>query len=261
MLRGSLPNYTITALENTTSPQYKAFLWITSVEVPSWTEFEHLVRMTQRFALATLFYATNGGSSWLNKIGWLDPSLSECSWYGCICTGEVENPHSVNLSSNVLSGTLPREISLLTDLEEFILKNNQIDGAIPTDLGLLTKLEKLNLESNGLTGPIPTELGLLTNLTLLSLAVNALTDHIPTELGGLTNLSELYLNDNQLTGTIPTEFGMLTSLGYLDLFAVQLNGSVPTELCALVSNGLYMMIDCLEVKCDSSCGCKCYVDS
>ena len=45
-----------------------------------------------------------------------------------------------------------------------------MSGTIPTDLGLLSELTYLDLSYNDLTGTIPTELGLLSEL--MSLGVN-----------------------------------------------------------------------------------------
>jgi hypothetical protein len=63
LFRLSLPNYTIAALDDSYSPQYKAFQWVTTAasdHVLPVTEDDQLARMTQRFALATLYYATDG---------------------------------------------------------------------------------------------------------------------------------------------------------------------------------------------------------
>ena len=80
-----------------------------------------------------------------------------------------------------------------------------LTGAIPKELGLLTELQELSLLNNKLTGPIPRELGQLNQLQELYLANNQLTGEIPKELGQLNQLRKLYLFGNQLTGAIPPE--------------------------------------------------------
>lgn len=40
-------------------------------------------RVDQRYALATLYYSTNG-NSWKNNEGWLEP-VDECTWAGVTC--------------------------------------------------------------------------------------------------------------------------------------------------------------------------------
>jgi len=47
--------------------------------------------------------------------------------------------------------------------------HNQLTGNIPSELGLLSNLQELHLEGNQLSGNIPSELGLLTSLEMLHL--------------------------------------------------------------------------------------------
>ncbi len=58
------------------SPQYKAFQWL--LGDPSLMTYTD-ARKIQRFALATLYRATNG-PGWLQRDGWLNYSVHECSW-------------------------------------------------------------------------------------------------------------------------------------------------------------------------------------
>ena len=52
------------------------------------------------------------------------------------------------------------------------LNSNMLTGSIPTEIRDLTSLEALDLEDNSLSGAIPTELGSLSNLTDLDLSGN-----------------------------------------------------------------------------------------
>jgi hypothetical protein len=188
----SLPIATVEALRNMSSPQFKAYQWSTSDEQPlflgSIYEDDPFGRLTQLFALATLYFATNGDTSWNYNFGWMNPNISECEWYGCTCSS-VTNVliQALLLSDNGLVGTLPLEISLLTNLKQLRLSNNQLRGLIPTEMGQLTSLTEVELFSNGLTGTIPTELGLLTDLFSLDLSRNQLTGRAPSELCGLVS--------------------------------------------------------------------------
>ncbi len=109
------------------------------------------------------------------------------------------------------------ELGNLTALTSLNLSGNLLTGSILSELGNLTALRFLNLSSNLLTGSIPQELGNLVNLRELYLSSNDLTGSIPSELGNLTALENLELANNQLTGSIPTELGNLTALTRLDL--------------------------------------------
>ena len=81
-----------------------------------------------------------------------------------------------------------------------------LSGAVPLELGLLTELTSLDLSYNRLTGAIPAELGQLARLTSLDLSFNRFSGAIPTELGSLPDLQELNLSNNRLTGTVPWIF-------------------------------------------------------
>ena len=186
--------------------------------------------MTEREVLEVFFHAT-GGPEWTKRTHWLsDAQLSD--WFG-VETDSSGRITELNLTHNVLSGTIPPELSQLTQLQELLLGYNQLSGTIPSELAGLTKLQSLQLENNRLTGTIPPELAALTNLRVLNLWSNRLTGQIPAELGALAQLQELHLGANVLTGQIPPELAGLTNLHILDLSVNQLSGGIPPELAAL----------------------------
>jgi Leucine-rich repeat (LRR) protein len=72
---------------------------------------------------------------------------------------------SLELESNLLTGTIPPSIGTFTNLEFLDVHGNNLRGRIPAELGLLTKLAYLDLSSSQLTGTVPTSLA---SLPLLS---------------------------------------------------------------------------------------------
>ena len=134
-----------------------------------------------------------------------------------------------------LSGTIPAELSRLSELQELSLVGNELTGEIPAELGRLVRLEWLWLSGNQFTGDIPPELGGLANLLSLHLGGNQLSGEIPSELGDLRNLLDLYLFSNQLTGEIPPEFGGLVHLEKLYVDSNRLTGEMPQRLTGLTS--------------------------
>ena len=86
---------------------------------------------------------------------------------------------------------------------ELELPERRLAGTVPAELSGLSELTRLSLPRNNLHGSIPAELGQLTNLTHLDLSDNELTGPIPAELSQLVNLEVLYLGGNHLTGCIP----------------------------------------------------------
>jgi hypothetical protein len=104
------------ALSTISTPQSKAFKWMVTNNTNLGTFSKEII--IQRYALATLFYSTNG-DSWSNNALWLD-SGEECSGWGVSCT--IAGAFSeVSLVSNNLEGTVPPEIGLLTSLGECVL--------------------------------------------------------------------------------------------------------------------------------------------
>ncbi|KAG5560019.1 hypothetical protein RHGRI_003336 [Rhododendron griersonianum] len=137
---------------------------------------------------------------------------------------------SLSVSINHLSGGIPSEVAMLRSLIELDLSMNNLTGSIPSSIGILRNLTTLYLYKNSLSGSIPQEVGMLRSLTVLLLYTNNLTGSIPPSIGNLRNLTMLYLYKNSLSGSIPQEVGMLRSLTALALSTNNLTGSIPTSI-------------------------------
>jgi hypothetical protein len=235
----TLPAYTRERLPNATSPQGLAFDWVMKkdkvpmLEAPGDDQLDlRLERMKQRFALATLFFATGGKTAWKDKKGWINATLHECQWFGCRCSSSVENAvvAGLELSFNYLAGSLPREIALLPSLTSIKLRKNALTGPLPTELGSLTLLTTLALNENLFSGVIPTEVGLLTSLQVLFLDGNGFFGEWPGEISSLSKLLRLDLSQNLLRGSIPTTVGMLSNLLALSVGQNDLSATLPKSL-------------------------------
>ena len=93
-----------------------------------------------------------------------------------------------------------------------------ITGVIPADLGLLTELHGLDLHANAFEGPVPKQLGQLTKLQRLTLGGpggHGLTS-LPKELGKCKDLSILMFANTQLK-EFPNELCDLPKLKRLEL--------------------------------------------
>jgi hypothetical protein len=103
-------------------------------------------------------------------------------------------------------------LSKLTNASSISLSNNQFTGSIPKSLGQLEDLDLLDLGHNKLTGTIPSEMVGMVNIQYLYLNDNHLSGAIPSEIGSLTDLIYLYLSHNQLSGQIPDSLMNLTNI-------------------------------------------------
>jgi len=186
------------------------------------------------------FYLSTNGDSWTDNSNWPDAATFNANptmpmgttfsgWYG-ITTNAQGRVKNMNFFGNNISGTLPNNLDLLSEVEVFELSDNAISGNIPIEIGYMPSLVYLFLNNNQFSGNIPAELGNLINLIQLQLSVNQLTGPIPPELGKLVNVSNLSLFGTQISGSIPPELGNMTSLSSLSLRQNQLTGVIPVEL-------------------------------
>jgi hypothetical protein len=127
------------ALVDPLSPQSKALAWLDSnTNLESFDDFQKI----QRFVLAMFYYSTNG-DGWLIRDGWLMDE-HECNWF----TSDVEPTCDENgafirlaLSSNNLSGELPKDLAILSNSLRFIaFQDSNLRGSIPAEYHLLSKL-------------------------------------------------------------------------------------------------------------------------
>ncbi|CAB9506903.1 Inherit from bctoNOG: RHS repeat-associated core domain-containing protein [Seminavis robusta] len=144
--------------------------------------------------------------------------------------GLLTNLEGLSLATNLFTGTIPTELGKLTGLEFLFLNNLILSGAIPNELAGLNDMVLLQLEVSGLSGTIPRWLGNMTSMESVTLAYNSFTGTIPTELGLIPKLFILWLGGNALSGTIPSEIGSCEQMLVFLLHTNNLTGTIPTEL-------------------------------
>lgn len=102
---------------------------------------------------------------------------------------------------NGLSGSIPKEVDLFSNLNMLWINGNAVGGFLPTQLGNMHSLVRIDATDNELTGTIPSELSSLSLLERLNLRNNKLSGSIPSNaLASLPNLSSLQVDRNALTG-------------------------------------------------------------
>ena len=146
-----------------------------------------------------------------------------------------------------ISGAIPNNVGLLSELTYLNLAFNSFGGTIPMNIGSLAKLNTLDLSGNKVSGYLPSQLGNLLFLEKFSAYGNCISGSLPQELFGLSNLKHLSLGSNSLTGSLPSAILLLSSVEYLDVSdnsftgALSLYGSPSLEFV----NASYNMIDAI----------------
>ncbi|KAK1358139.1 putative leucine-rich repeat receptor-like serine/threonine-protein kinase [Heracleum sosnowskyi] len=147
---------------------------------------------------------------------------------------------NVLLHENQIFGSIPPAVGNLWNLSLLNLTSNILNGTISPEIGRLKNLEQLVLSYNYFTGEIPAALGQLRQLGLLDLSSNQFSGLIPQNLGNLVQLKELYLNNNYLSGEIPPSLWQCKDLDKLDLSYNKLTGKIPTKISAMSEMGIYL---------------------
>ncbi|CAH9133045.1 unnamed protein product [Cuscuta epithymum] len=93
--------------------------------------------------------------------------------------------------------------SILGFLKSIDISSNMLNGEIPTEITSLVELGSLNLSRNNLRGHIPFRIGNLANLEALDFSNNHLSGSIPQTLVHVHRISVLNLSNNNLSGKIP----------------------------------------------------------
>lgn len=168
-----------------TTAVYKAIAFLAE-EYTNSGELLPLTRLSQRYAVANVYFAL-GGPHWSNRLGFLS-SQHECQWRdiegtlikGVICDESESDVDYISLSSNNLTGTIPEQIGLLTNMQNLDMSYNVIGGTIPDGLANAKRMQRLTLNSNRLTGTVPAFASKYgwKNLTFLSIEQNFLTGNI-----------------------------------------------------------------------------------
>ncbi|CAA0837999.1 Probable LRR receptor-like serine/threonine-protein kinase [Striga hermonthica] len=172
----------------------------------------------------------------LNLTG--DPCNKNATWapesanprIACDCSDSVCHITRLKIYALDISGEIPQELFLLTELMDLDLNQNMLNGSIPSALGQLSNMQYLAFGINNFTGPVPAELGNLTKLIVLSFSSNNLEGILPPELGNLASLQQLYIDSSGVSGPIPEELSNLKSLQTLWASDNGFTGKIPEFL-------------------------------
>ena len=140
------------------------------------------------------------------SIVFMMPGRHECDWTGIRCDSS-KNVTALSFENITVHGTIPGELGALSSSLQYLelQRSNRamygsLSGTLPSNIGLLTNLVQLDLENSTLTGTIPATTGELSNLTHLDLSHNKITGRLPTTLFQLKRIRVLNLFDNAFQG-------------------------------------------------------------
>ncbi|KAF8685365.1 hypothetical protein HU200_043989 [Digitaria exilis] len=167
--------------------------------------------------------------------------------------GNLNGLLCLNLSHNLLSGTIPLELmssksivvldvsfnqlngdlqelqpSALLPLQVLNISSNKFTERFPSSpWEVMKSLVVLNASNNSFTGQIPTKVCFnAPSLVVLELSYNHFSGSIPPELGNCYTLTSLKAGHNNLSGTLPDALFNISSLEHLSLHDNQLEGSL-----------------------------------
>ncbi|KAK6156635.1 hypothetical protein DH2020_010883 [Rehmannia glutinosa] len=151
--------------------------------------------------------------------GTIPPSLGKCV-----------NLEILDLSHNRISGTIPRDVAGLNSLKLYLnLSSNLLHGAIPLELSKMDMVLAIDLSSNNLSSFLPSQLGSCIALEYLNLSRNRFEGQFPSSIGNLPYLKELDVSFNELTGKIPQSLQQSSTLKLLNCSYNNFSGNITNK--------------------------------
>ncbi|XP_010514548.1 PREDICTED: inactive LRR receptor-like serine/threonine-protein kinase BIR2 [Camelina sativa] len=131
-----------------------------------------------------------------------------CNFVGVSCWNNQENRViNLELRDMGLSGKIPESLQYCGSLQKLDLSSNQLSGNIPRELCTwLPFLVSLDLSNNELNGEISPDLAKCSFVNSLVLSDNRLSGQIPVQFSALGRLGRFSVANNDLTGRIPAFF-------------------------------------------------------
>ncbi|KAL2499038.1 putative receptor protein kinase TMK1 [Abeliophyllum distichum] len=172
------------------------------------------------------------------SLGWSDPD--PCKWNHVVCA--EKRVTRIQIGHQNLQGTLPQELSSLTQLERLELQWNNISGPLPSLKGF-SALQVLMLSNNQFSS-IP--VGFFTGMTsLMSLEIdnNPFSGwEIPESLKNASTLQNFSANSANITGKIPAFLGAdeFPGLTNLHLALNNLEGELPSSFSGSQIESLWL---------------------
>ncbi|PON78674.1 GPCR kinase [Parasponia andersonii] len=172
--------------------------------------------------------------------GWSSSADYCTKWKGvnCSSSGRVT---VINLANHSLIGTLPFNLTSLSELTSLSLQGNSLSGPLPS-FANISSLQEIYLDGNNFTSvPLGCFQG-LTSLVTLSMSLNSKLApwNFPTELAGSSSLVTLSMGSCNMFGSIPDIFGSFPDLQDLRLSKNRLTGFLPPSFAGTGIRNLWL---------------------
>ncbi|XP_066395330.1 probable inactive receptor kinase At5g10020 [Miscanthus floridulus] len=161
-----------------------------------------------------------------NSMRLVEVDLSRNGFSGSVPIVNSTTLKVLNLSSNVLSGSLPATMGKCTSVD---LSGNLFSGELAILCSWDGIVEVIDLSSNKLVGSYPNDASQFQNLVSLKLRNNSLSGSLPSVLVTYQKLSVLDLSQNALEGSVLPTFFMSPTLTVLNLSGNKFSGTIPFQ--------------------------------
>jgi Leucine-rich repeat (LRR) protein len=135
--------------------------------------------------------------------------------------------YALSLFSNQFTGTLPKQLFELINLQSVSLVSNCMSGTLSESICLATQLNSISLD--GLSSSSSCRHLLWSGVSNSYLLTRTLSGTIPSCVFAMPHLSSLHLSGNGLSGTLPSVF-TAPDLQDLSLSHNKLSGTIPSQI-------------------------------
>ena len=136
---------------------------------------------------------------------------------------------SIAIRSGCLIGTLPREWSNMTGLQELYLYRTSISGTLPAEWANMRSMQIMYLYQTALSGTLPPEWGNMPSLQKLDLSQTSINGSLPPEWGNLPYAQYLSFFETSISGTLPPEWANMANMQTMNLYQTAISGTLPPE--------------------------------
>jgi hypothetical protein len=136
----------------------------------------------------------------------------------------------------------PDTVSLLC-LQILDLSLNKLSGSLPSQWLVLTNLQHINLDRNTLSGSLPFQWATMSRLQVFTVANNEVIGTLPVTWQSMTKAKQLIFTSNKLSGSIPRQWGrMAPNLIRLGLAGnANMAGCIPQTLFDQSKKGIFVL--------------------